>query len=242
MTPRSNANHLLAVALVVLATACGSGMLDVGFPANVTGGGGGSSAGSAASYVGVMGDSLKHGTVTLTVSPTLSVTGSMIFSGGPTVPVTGTVDTVAQQISATGSGYTITAFTSVGTLSGQYTGPLANGYLVATSDSLTGQTHSTYCGLYTSTNSNGRFTVEVLSGGAAGGFVTQTAGTAQSSFFTGSVINNSALTASTDAGVAISGTLSPDLTTITGTYAPPVANSTAANTATGTFTATTGGC
>ena len=158
------------------------------------------------------------------------------------MPVTGTVDTVAAELHASGGGYTVTGFTSVGTLSGSYTGPGGNGFLVATSDSLTQQTHKTYCGVYTSTNSNGRFAIQVLSSGDAGGFVVQTFGTAVSSFFNGTVIGNLTLSAVTNAGTAISGTMSSGQSAITGTYAPPAANSSSAGTATGTFSATTGGC
>jgi hypothetical protein len=170
------------------------------------------------------------------------VSGTLAFAGGPAVPVTGTVDTAAHEIHATGSGYTISGFTNLGTVSGSYTGPGGNGFLVAASDSLTGMTHRTYCGAYTSTNSNGGFSVQVLSSGSAGGFVVQTSGTAVSSFFTGTVIGNLTLTAVTNTGAAISGTVSSDQSTITGTYAPPAANSTSAGTATGQFSATTGGC
>jgi hypothetical protein len=241
MTPRPNVNHLLAIAALFAAGACGSGMLDVGFPAQVTGGGGASS-GTSASYIGAMGDSLKHGTLTITVSPALAVTGVLTFAGGPNVTITGTVDTIAQQLTATGSGYTVTAFPSGGTLGGRYTGPTGNGFLVAAADSLTGQSHKTYCGAYTSTNSTGRLTVQVLSTGAASGFAVQTSGTALSSFFSGTVISNTELTAVTDQGVALSGSLSLDLSAITGTYAPPVAGSSAVNTATGTFSASVSGC
>ena len=96
--------------------------------------------------------------------------------------------------------------------------------------------------MYTSTNSNGRFAIQVLSSGDAGGFVVQTFGTAVSSFFNGTVIGNLTLSAVTNAGTAISGTMSSGQSAITGTYAPPMANSSAAGTATGTFSATTGGC
>jgi hypothetical protein len=242
MMPRSNTNHLLALAAVFFASACGSGMLDVGFPAQNSGGGGGSSIGSAASYVGVVGDSLKRGTISLTVSPTQTVTGVMIFAGGPTVQLTGSVDTTAGQLNATGSGYTISGSVNVGTLGGEYTSPTGPGFLVASADTLTGQTHKTYCGSYTSTNSNGRFAMQILTNGAAGGFVVQTAGTSASSFFAGTVINNTTFSTVTDQGVALSGTVSPDLTIITGSYAPPVAGSSAANLATGTFSATVSGC
>jgi hypothetical protein len=242
MKSRANVKHLFVLAAVVIASACGSGMLDVGYPTAVSGGGGSASIGTAASYTGAIGDSLKRGTISLTVSPSLTVSGSMIFAGGPTVQLAGAVDTTAGQLNATGGGYTISAFTSVGTLGGQYTGPSGNGFIVASSDTLTGQTHKTYCGSYSSTNSNGRYAVQILSGGSAGGFVVQTAGTSASSFFSGTVIDGTTLTVVTNQGVAMNGTVSADLSTISGTYAPPVAGSNAVNTATGTFSATVGGC
>lgn len=243
MTFRTGLKGVLTLSALALVTGCGSGMLDASRRQVVTvsGGGGGS---SSSSYTGTVGDSLQHGTVAITVTSTLSATGSLIFEGGATVSIAGTVDTVAHELHATGSGYTITAFTDepTGTLAGVYTGPLVPGFLVASSDSLTGQTHDTYCGPYTSTNSNGRMTIQVLSGGGASGFAVQTTGTAVSTFLSGTVISSSVLTGVTDSGVSFSGTLSPDLTTITGSYAPPVANSSGQNNATGTFTATRGGC
>jgi hypothetical protein len=214
----------------------------VGFTAHTSAAGGGGGAGTAATYLGAIGDSLKRGALSVTVTASETVNGTLTFIGGPTVPVTGTVDTAADEVHATGSGYTIAAFTNLGTLSGSYSGPGGNGYLVASSDSLTGATHMTYCGVYTSTNSNGWFVIQVLSSGDAGGFVVQTSGTAESSPFTGTVISDISLTAVTDAGVGISGSLSSDLFTITGTYAPPVAGASSAGSATGQFSATTGGC
>jgi hypothetical protein len=241
MTSRSIVKRVGALVGVLLAGACGSGMLDVGYPTGVSGGGGGS-AGTAATYLGVLGDSLKHGTLTVTVLSSLTVRGVLTFAGGPTVPVAGTVDTAAAQIHATGGGYTIAGFTNLGTISGSYSGPGGNGFLVAVSDSLTGMTHSTYCGSYTSTNSNGFIAMQVLSRGDAGGFVVQRTGTAASSFFVGTVIGSFNFNATTDVGIALAGSLSPDLSTISGTYAPPPANGAGAGTATGQFTATLGGC
>ena len=241
MTYRSTHHRVLAFAAVALATACGSGMLDVGHP-TAPSGGGGVSVGSPANYLGTIGDSLKRGTVAMTVSSTLYVTGTFTFVGGPTVPLAGTVDTAAGRMNATGGGYTFTGFTSVGTLGGSYTGPTGNGYVVASSDSLTRQTHRTYCGFYNSTNSNGRINIQVLSGGAAGGFVSQTTGTSLSSFLTGNVINNVSFSGSTNTGVNIIGQMSSDLSTITGSYAPPAGGSTSPGSATGAFTATVSGC
>lgn len=232
----------MALSALVVATACGSGMLDVGHSTGTTNGGGGGSVGSPANYTGTMGDSLKHGTLALTVSAALSVTGTFTFIGSAAIPMTGTVDTVAEVLHATGGGYTLTGFTNLGTIAGSYTGPNGNGFAVASSDSLTQQTHRTYCGSYTSTNSNGRISIQVLSGGAAEGWVTQTTGTAVGSFLTGDVINDVSFTGSTNVGTIISGVMSTDLSTITGSYAPPVAGSTAASSATGTFSASVSGC
>src|ERR1035437_9881133 len=202
MTSRSILHRVSALSAVLIASACGSGMLDVGH-LTAPSGGGGAAVGSPANYVGVIGDSLKRGTASITVSASLSVTGVLTFVGGPTVPVTGTVDTAAGIMRASGGGYTLQGFTNLGTLSGFYTGLGSNGFLVASSDSLTGETHRTYCGVYTSTNSNGRFSIQLLSGGAAGGFVAQTSGTAASSSFTGNLINNQTFLGVTNTGVAI---------------------------------------
>ncbi len=241
MTSRTSRNRIAALFAVAFVTACGSGMLDVGHPTAPTGGGG-ASVGSPANYIGTIGDSLKRGTVTLTVSAALSVTGNLTFVGGPTVPVTGIADTAAGSLHASGGDYTLTGYTSVGTLSASYTGPNGNGYAVASADSLTQQTHRTYCGSYSSTNSNGRISIQVLSGGAAGGWVINTTGTSLSSFLTGNLINNVSFTGSTNTGVVISGSMSSDLSTITGSYAPPAGGSTAPGTATGQFSASVSGC
>jgi hypothetical protein len=244
MMSRSNVNRAFALAAVVFVAGCGSGVLDAGFPPLVTVSGGGGGGGSSSAYTGTIGDSLQHGSVAITVSSALAVTGSISFTAGSTVTIAGTVDTVNQELHATGSGYTLTAFTNnpLGTLTGVYSGPAVSGFFVAASDSLTGQTHITYCGPYTSTNSNGRMTIQVLSGGGAAGFAIQQTGTAMSTFLSGTVISGSTLTGVTDSGVAFSGTLSVDQSTITGAYAPPVAGASGVNNATGTFTATRSGC
>jgi hypothetical protein len=243
MISQSNIRRAAALAAVLVVTACGSGMLDVGRVA-VSGGGGGSgtAVGTAASYTGIVGDSLKQGSATITVSATLTVSGTLTFTGGPVVPLTGVVDTVAEEIHASGGGFTLSAFTQNGTLSGVYSSGAVAGFLVATSDSISAQTHKTYCGTYASSNSSGRFVMQVQSGGAVAGFAAQTSGTALSSFFNATVFNSTILTGSTQAGVPFNGTISTDLSTITGTYAPPAANATTTGTITGSFSTTIGGC
>jgi hypothetical protein len=244
MMSRSTLKRIAALSAVAIATACGSGMLDVGHSTAPSGGGGGTntSIGAAASYTGIVADSLKKGTVTITVSATLTVTGTMTFAGGPIVPLTGVVDTVQQELHASGGGFLVSAFTEQGTLAGIYGSGPQQGFLVATSDSVAGQTHKTYCGTYTSTNSNGRFIMQVQLGGAVAGFAIETSGHSTSSFFNATVINNSILTGATQAGTAFNGSVSADQSTISGSYAPPVTNATTPNTAIGTFTTTIGGC
>src|SRR6185312_12398561 len=246
MTFRPGVKLVSTLSALAFVTACGSGMLDASRPPVVTvsGGGGGGGGGSASAYTGLLGDSLSHGTVSFTVSSTLSASGTITFSGASPFSVSGTVDTVAHELHASGGGYTFTAFTDNpnGTLTGVFAGPALPGYFVAASDSLTGQTHSFYCGTYTSTNSNGKMTFQVLSGGDVTGYALQSAGTAQSTFLSGTLISNVQLTGVTDSGVSYSGTLSADQSTITGNYAPPVSGATGVNNATGTFLATKGGC
>lgn len=241
MTSRSILNRIAALSAIAFATACGSGMLDVGHP-TAPSGGGGATVGSPANYAGTIGDSLKRGTVAISVSSTLNVTGTFTFVGGPTVPMAGTVDTAAGLMHATGGGYTFTGFTNVGTLGGSYTGATGTGYVVASSDSLTHETHKSYCGFYNSTNSNGRISIQILAAGSAGGFVAQTSGTSLSSFLTGNLINNVSFTGSTNTGVNITGLMSSDHSTLTGSYAPPAGGSTSPGSATGNFSATISGC
>jgi hypothetical protein len=238
---RLNVNRALAIVTVFFTTACGSGALDAGFPPIVTpsGGGGG---GAAAAYTGAIADSLHHGLVALTVSGGSTVTGLLTFVGGPTVPVTGSADSAASSITATGSGYTLTGTTHTGTVRGTYTGPSGSiGYFAAASDTLTLMTHTTYCGTYASTNGtgNGWFSVVALSDGESAGFSVQTAGSAASHTFLGT-IDFTLLTfaATTDQAVQATGTVSPDLQTIIGSYAPNMGTTTG----TGNFSATTGGC
>jgi hypothetical protein len=223
------------------AGACGSSSLSLDFPAGNRGGGGGDGGGATATYVGAVGDSLQYGALSFAVTSSNVVNGTLTFVGGPIVPLTGAVDTAAR-ISASGGGYTITGHPNAGTIAGSYTGPDGTGFLVAASDSLTGMAHTTYCGTYTSTNGNGWFGLLVLTSGSATGFVVQTSGTAASSAFSGTVLNSAALTAMTNTGVTITGSLASDLQTVTGSYAPPVAGGTSTGTATGQFSATAGGC
>ncbi len=241
MPSRSLARSFAMIASFACAAACGSNALSLDFPAGNRGGGGGGGGGATATYLGAIGDSLRYGALSFTVTSSNVVNGTLTFVGGPIVPVTGVVDT-AGRISATGSNYTIAGRPSSGTISGSYTGPGGNGFLVAASDSLTSMTHATYCGTYTSTNGNGAIGILVLSSGSTTGFVVQTSGTAASSAFSGTVLNGTALTAMTNTGVTITGTVSSDLTALAGSYAPPVANQTSTGTATGQYSATTGGC
>ena len=142
-------------------------------------------------------------------------------------------------MSLTGATYILTGFTNLGTVQGTYTGPTGNGFFAAAADSLTGMSHTSYCGLYTSTNGNGWFSMVALSDGETGGFVVQTLGTgAASTAFTGNIVNSATFTGVTNLGVSITGSLSTDLQTITGSYAPSIGTTTG----TGTFSATTGGC
>src|SRR5271155_4521740 len=97
MTFRNVRTRFSTVAAVLIAGACGSGMLDVGYPTGVNTAGG-ASAGTAATYIGAIADSLKHGTISVTVSPSQTVSGLLTFIGGPTVVLTGTVDSAASQI------------------------------------------------------------------------------------------------------------------------------------------------
>jgi hypothetical protein len=237
MKLRTRMRTAAIIAAVTGAMACGSGELNVGYPTANSGGGGGSSVGTAASYAGAMADSLKHGAIIVTVSSSETVSGSLTFVGGPTVPLTGTVDTASQQLTASGGGYSLTGFTFNGTLQGSYTGPNTRGDFAAASDSLTGMSHTVFCGTYTSTNGSGWLSMVVLSDGDTGGFAVQTTGSASSGSFTGT-LSNSAFSGFTSQGAPVTGALSSDLQTITGSYSPLIGTTVG----TGTFTASVGGC
>ena len=237
MRPRSILRHVPALAAVIVAAACGSGILDVGFPKGVTGGGGGA-AGTPATYLGAIADSLKQGTISVTVSTSASVSGVLTFAGGPTVSVTGTVDTALAKLSVSGSGYALTGYTNLGTLQGSYSGPGGRGYFAAAADTLTGMAHATYCGVYQATTGNGWFSMVALANGQTTGFAVQTVGNASSATFTGTIVNFATFTGITSQAVAISGALSADLQTITGIYAPSIGTTAG----TGSFSASTGGC
>ena len=238
---RSNVNRVLALATMVFAAGCGSGVLDAGFPPIITGGGGGGG-GAAAAYTGAIADSLHRGALALTVTGGTTVSGLVTFVGGPTVPVSGSADSATASITVTGSGYTLTGTTHSGTVQGTYTAPGGGiGYFAAASDTLTQMTHTTYCGTYASTNGtgNGWFSMVALSDGESAGFAVQTAGSASSATFIGTA-NFTLLTfsATTNLAVQVTGTVSADLQTITGSYAPNLGTITGI----GSFSATTGGC
>lgn len=231
---------------IALLSACGSGMLDATRPGVVTVSGGGGGGGSSIVYTGVLGDSLSHGIVSFTVTSTLSVRGTVTFSGASPITVTGVVDTTnPPELHASGSSYTFTAFYGdpvLGTVTGVYAGPSLPGYFVAANDSIAGQTHALYCGTYTSTNSNGKMVFQVMSGGAFTGYAIQSTGNAASHSLSGTVVNNVQMSGTTDTQLPFSGTMSTDQSSITGNYAPPVAGATGVNNATGTFLVTKGGC
>lgn len=238
MTFRPGLKLVAALSTLAFVTACGSGMLDASRPPVVTpsGGGGG---GATAAYTGAIADSLHRGALAITVSGASSASGLLTFVGGPTVPVTGSADSATSSITVTGSGYTLTGTTHSGTVQGTYTGPSGSGFFAAAADTLTQMTHASYCGTYTSTNGNGWFVVVALSDGESSGFTVQTAGSAASHTFIGS-IDFTLLTfaATTDQAVQATGTVSSDFQTIIGSYAPSIGTTTG----TGNFSATTGGC
>jgi hypothetical protein len=102
-------------------------------------------------------------------------------------------------------------------------------------------THTTYCGTYASSNGtgNGWFSVVALSDGESAGFAVQTLGSASSATFIGTTdFILLTFSATTNLAVQATGSVSPDLQTITGSYAPNIG----ATIGTGNFSATTGGC
>jgi fibronectin-binding autotransporter adhesin len=235
MTSRSIVQHTSMIATLLIASACGSGQLDVGFPTGNTAGGGGG--GAPTTYAGTIADSLKSGIISVTVSPSLTALGSITFIGGAPISLTGTLNGTANTLAVTGGGYTLSGSTSAGSLTGTYSGPGGTGDFVATSDSVTTLSHRTYCGRYTSTNGNGFFNAVITSDGAISGIAMETTGSAGSATFTGNVTGTTLVGISSQA-VSITGTITTDLTTITGSYAP-LAGSVAG---TGTFSSSTGSC
>ncbi len=238
MQARSLERHIYMVAALLAATACGSGMLDVGHPQSTGGGGGGgASAGTAASYDGILADSARQGRINLSVNAAKVVTGTVTFPG-LTVPVTGTVDTIAQLLHATGGGYTFSGQPFHGTIQGTYTGPAgtSTGYLIASSDSLTALTHTSYCGTYTSTNGSGWMSMLILSDGEVGGFAVQKVGLATSQSFVGTIANATTISATSNLSAPVNGTLSAGV--ITGTFSPPIGGTLGS----GTFSMSLGSC
>ena len=97
-------------------------------------------------------------------------------------------------------------------------------------------THTTYCGVYTSTNGNGRIAFVALSDGDTGGFAVQTAGGAASQSLTGTLLSGLTFSGVTSLTAPVTGTVNG--TTLAGSYSPAI-GSTAG---TGTFSASVGGC
>jgi len=235
MSRRATAHGFSVVAALLLATGCGSGVGGTGITArNSPGGSGG---GTPATYTGAIADSLKSGAVSLTIAASANVTGTLTFVGGPTVPVTGLFANGTDSIVTTGGGYALAGISSNGTMTGTYAGPGGTGRFVAASDSVTGVSHSTYCGLYQSTNGSGFFSAVIDANGAVHGFAVQTIGSAESATFFGN-LTAGVLTAISSQAVSVTGTISADLTTITGSYAPLAGGAAG----TGTYSASTGGC
>ena len=190
-----------------------------------------------ATYAGALADSLKSGALTLTISSSAAVTGTLTFVGGPTVAITGSYDNSTAFLTANGGGYSLSGTPSSGTFAGSYSGPGGLGYFVVVADALTGVSHKSYCGQYQSTTGNGFISAVITGTGVVTGFAVQTSGNASSATFTGN-LTGILLTAMTNQATTVTGRISVDQTTISGSYAP-LAGSTVG---TGTFSASTGGC
>lgn len=234
MRLRSYAGVVVPALAVAVGAGCTSALTGSSSVDTTPGGGG---AVGPATYAGAMADSLKIGALTLTISSTASVSGTLTFVGGPTVAIAGSYEGSTAYLTANGGGYSLSGTPSNGTIAGKYSGPGGLGYYVVVADALTRVTHRTYCGQYQSTTGNG-FIGAVIDGvGGVTGFAVQTAGNASSATFTGNLVGI-LLTAVTSQATSLTGKTSPDLTTITGSYAP-LAGTTAG---TGTFSVSTGGC
>lgn len=233
MRARSHAG-LVVLSLALTVGACGTGAL-TGSSGGTTPGGGGVT--GPATYAGAMADSLKSGALTLTISSTAAVTGTLTFVGGPAAAIVGNYDSSTGYLIANGGGYSLSGTPSGGTFAGKYSGPGGLGYFVVVSDAVTRLSHKTYCGQYQSTTGNGFLDAVITSDGVVTGFAVQTIGNASSVTFTGN-LTGILFAAITNQATTVTGKVSVDLSTITGSYAP-LAGTTAG---TGTFSIGTGGC
>jgi hypothetical protein len=194
--------------------------------------------GPGSTYRGAFADKNSTGSMTVTVASTSvsqsfslptgvaaqasagpAANGSLVLLSGATVSLGGSFVASSGALSLSGGGYTFTGTLASGAISGTVGGPNGSGqFSVQPSSSSSGSEAKTYCGTYATNRDDGWFNLVTSSGGNVSGFVVATIGATSVGVI--GTITGSALTATTQDGAPIQATLSPDGTTLTGSYLP----------------------
>jgi hypothetical protein len=178
---------------------------------------------SFTNYSGTFANLRTSGTIVVSVADTgsatgtTSATGAIVFLDGATASVTGTYIRGRGLLGLSGGGDEVTGALANGTIAGTFSEPTSSGKFAVQAPTAAG-TSKLYCGTYVTSSDYGWFSFVASAAGNVGGFaVALVSGNSVS--FTGTIANLS-LSATTSENVQLQGTLSPDGTTVAGTYAP----------------------
>ena len=232
MSPRRHARRaaLCATAALWFATACSGGSSAT----SPNTGGTTPTIVTPVVYVGSLASASENGTLSFSLGS--SVTGSLVLLNGTTTALTGTYAASSGNVTLGGGGYNISGTVANGAFNGSYATATGSGTVTALTPGSTGATTRTFCGTYVNGGDFGWLDLVVSPAGVVTGFAVSGLGLKQSVTITGTV-SGSALTATTNEAVAVSGTVSADSTSVDGTYLPSGSGS-----AGGTFSAGTAKC
>lgn len=222
--------HLLVIAALAFAVACGGGSGTTA-PVNT----GGTPTVASVPYVGSFASATESGTLSFTLGA--SVSGSIVLLNGTTTALTGTYAASSGAVTLSGGAYNVSGTVANGTFNGSYGTATGSGTVTAQAQGATGVTSKTFCGTYVNGGDFGWLDLVVSPTGTVTGFAVSGVGLQSSVTITGTLAGTT-LTATTNQAVAVNGALSTDGTSVTGTYLPAGS----AQTSAGTFSAGTAKC
>jgi hypothetical protein len=227
----------VAVATLIFCVACGKsdggtspGTNNVGPGGRVT----------YTAYTGAFANLRTSGTLTVSVADTGSASGptlakgAIVFISGDTANVTGSFLRGSGHLELSGGGDEITGNLANGTVSGTFSEPTSSGKF-AVQPPTSGGTPKLLCGTYVTSADYGWLSFVVSASGSASGFAVALVGGGSVGF--NGTVTGVAFAGITSDSVSIHGTLSPDGSSITGTYTPP-----GAAPLSGTFQGSTAAC
>jgi len=174
-------------------------------------------------YTGTFANLRTSGTITVGIADTGTATGftaataAIVFLDGATASVTGTYLRGKSLLGLSGGGDEITGALANGTLAGTFSEPTSSGKFAVQAPTA-GVASKPYCGTYVTSSDYGWFNFVVSPAGNVSGFAVALVG-GNAVVFNGTLAGL-AITATTSENVQVLGTLSPDGSSMTGTYVP----------------------